>query len=60
MIRDDEDGILTEQGVLMGEIRSDMEKLGTMLEDNGPITNALRTQVSMIADKLDALSDLMR
>ena len=60
MIRDDEDGILTERGVLISEIRSDMEKLGAMLEDNGPITGALRTQASMIADKLDALSDLMR
>ncbi|WP_041247104.1 hypothetical protein [Komagataeibacter medellinensis] len=60
MIRDDEDGIQTEQSVLMNEIRSDMEKLDTMLEGQGPITPELRTQASMIADKLDALSDLMR
>ncbi|ATU72891.1 hypothetical protein CFR78_13820 [Komagataeibacter rhaeticus] len=60
MNRDDEDGIQTEQGVLMGEIRTDMERLGAMLDGDGPVTPALRTQASMIADKLDALSDLMR
>ena len=60
MIRDDEDGIQTEQAVLINEIRKDMEKLEMILEAEGAATPALRTQASMIADKLDALSDLMR
>ncbi|MDT8871960.1 hypothetical protein RAA17_14530 [Komagataeibacter rhaeticus] len=38
MNRDDEDGIQTEQGVLMGEIRTDMERLGAMLDGDGPVT----------------------
>ncbi|AXY23402.1 MULTISPECIES: hypothetical protein [Komagataeibacter] len=56
----DEDGILTERATLLDEIRSDVERLSTAMDQDGAITDALRSSTAALADKLDALADLMR
>ncbi|GAN88682.1 hypothetical protein LU298_15985 [Komagataeibacter intermedius] len=57
---EDEDGIVTERNVLLGEIRSDLERLSNTMDDTQTITDEIRSTIAMLGDKLDALSDLMR
>ncbi|WP_167402141.1 hypothetical protein [Komagataeibacter swingsii] len=57
---EDEDGLLAERRTLLDEIRSDVQNLSASMEPAGPVTDTLRSGVAAIADKLDALSDLMR
>ena len=56
----DEDGILTERATLLDEIRSDVERLSTAMDQDGAITDALRSSTAALADTRDALADLMR
>ncbi|GAO00598.1 MULTISPECIES: hypothetical protein [Komagataeibacter] len=56
----DEDGIVTERNVLLGEIRTDLERLSNTMDDTQTITDEIRSTIAMLGDKLDALSDLMR
>ncbi|AHI26627.1 hypothetical protein BGC31_14615 [Komagataeibacter xylinus] len=60
MLMEDEDGLLAERRTLLDEIRSDVQNLSASIDPEGPVTDSLRSNVAVIADKLDALSDLMR
>lgn len=56
---EDEDGIATERQVLLNEIRADLERLSNAVDSTQAVTDDIRATIAMVADKLDALSDLM-
>lgn len=57
---EDEDGIITERKVLMNEIRADLERLSEIVDNTQTVTADIRATIAMVADKMDALSDLIR
>ncbi|GCE83105.1 hypothetical protein [Komagataeibacter diospyri] len=57
---EDEDGIVTERKVLVHEIRADLERLSETVDNAQTVTADIRATIAMVADKMDALSDLMR
>ena len=56
----DEDGIITERKVLVNEIRADLERLSETVDTAQAVTDDIRATIAMVADKMDALSDLIR
>ncbi|WP_193732307.1 hypothetical protein [Komagataeibacter sp. FXV3] len=56
----DEDGIITERKVLVNEIRADLERLSETVDTAQAVTDDIRSTIAMVADKMDALSDLIR
>ena len=57
---EDEDGIATERQVLLNEIRADLERLSETVDNAQTVTDEIRGTIAMVADKMDALSDLIR
>ncbi|ARW16376.1 hypothetical protein KOEU_37430 [Komagataeibacter europaeus] len=57
---EDEDGLITERKVLVNEIRADLERLSETVDNAQTVTDEIRGTIAMVADKMDALSDLIR
>ncbi|GAA4478659.1 hypothetical protein HLH36_00085 [Gluconacetobacter aggeris] len=60
MRRRDEDGIVSEAGLLLAEIQSDVEQLNRRAQSVPQMPDSLRQGIAALADKIDALCDLSR
>lgn len=54
------DGITEEIHTLLSEISSDVDKLNSTLTYDTNTSDNIRRSVAMLADKIDALNDLIR
>ncbi|WP_339076751.1 hypothetical protein QQM41_07755 [Acetobacter sp. AC2005] len=57
---EDLDGTQAEIHTLLSEISSDIDKLNSTLTAEANIPKSITNSVAMLADKIDALNDLMR
>lgn len=57
---EDLDGTQAEIHSLLSEISSDIDKLNSTLTAEANIPQSITNSVAMLADKIDALNDLMR
>lgn len=57
---EDLDGTQAEIHTLLSEISSDIDKLNSTLTVEANIPKSITNSVAMLADKIDALNDLMR
>ncbi|GBR58206.1 hypothetical protein AA18889_1517 [Acetobacter senegalensis DSM 18889] len=57
---EDLDGTQAEIHTLLSEISSDIDKLNSTLTAEANIPQSITNSVAMLADKIDALNDLMR
>ncbi|ARW47191.1 hypothetical protein [Acetobacter pasteurianus] len=57
---EDLDGTQAEIHTLLSEISSDIDKLNSTLTTEANIPKSITNSVAMLADKIDALNDLMR
>lgn len=57
---EDLDGTQAEIHTLLSEISADIDKLNSTLTTEANIPKSITNSVAMLADKIDALNDLMR
>lgn len=60
MRRGERDGSVSEVGMLLAEIQSDVEQLNRRAQSMGQTPGVVREEIAALADKIDALCDLNR